>query len=152
MEFLILLGIYFLPATIAAVRGHKSAWGIFALNLLLGWTGLFWLWALIWSMSNSGQSVTQTVVVNNNQPPQPPVPQVQPIYIPVSVPAQPALSPAPAQPLVEHRQEQVLLTNQDTKECPVCAETIKAAAIKCRFCGEPQNRILIEYMPDKPNG
>lgn len=31
--------------------------------------------------------------------------------------------------------------SDDTKACPVCAETIKAAAIKCRFC----NTDLVEF-------
>ena len=26
------------------------------------------------------------------------------------------------------------MNNDDTKVCPVCAETIKKAALKCRFC------------------
>lgn len=30
---------YLLPAILAGIRGHASAWGIFALNLLLGWSG-----------------------------------------------------------------------------------------------------------------
>ena len=43
--------IYFLPAIIAFVRGHHSRVGIFLLNLLLGWSGLGWIVALIWSLT-----------------------------------------------------------------------------------------------------
>ena len=41
--------LYFLPTVIALSRGHLSALAIFLLNLFLGWTGLGWIIALIWS-------------------------------------------------------------------------------------------------------
>lgn len=61
--FVFSLVFYFIPGIIGFCRGHGSRWGIFAMNLLLGWTMLFWLWSLIWSLSNKGGS--QTLIVNN---------------------------------------------------------------------------------------
>ena len=42
---------YFVPSAIAYLRGHRSVGAIFALNLLVGWTGLGWIVMLIWSTS-----------------------------------------------------------------------------------------------------
>jgi hypothetical protein len=49
----ILVGLYFLPTVIAASRGHKNAAAILVLNLLLGWTVLGWIIALVWSFTSS---------------------------------------------------------------------------------------------------
>ena len=43
------LWIAFLPLWIARVRKHPHSLAIFLINLLLGWTLLFWLVALIWA-------------------------------------------------------------------------------------------------------
>jgi len=47
----LLLGAYFLPAIVAYRRHHHSAPAILLLDLLLGWTGIGWVLALIWSMT-----------------------------------------------------------------------------------------------------
>ena len=40
---------YFLPWLVAALRRHHNQGAIFLLNLLLGWTFLGWVGALVWS-------------------------------------------------------------------------------------------------------
>jgi hypothetical protein len=44
-----LIIIYLLPAVVANFRGHQHLMPIFLLNLLLGWTILGWVGALVWS-------------------------------------------------------------------------------------------------------
>lgn len=48
LGFLILALVYFLPAIIA--MKDKNALGIFLLTLLLGWTIIGWIGAMIWAI------------------------------------------------------------------------------------------------------
>lgn len=55
MDFLIvllMLAVYLLPALVALGRGHHQAWAITALDVLLGWTLLGWVAALVWSLTS----------------------------------------------------------------------------------------------------
>ncbi len=44
------LAVYFLPTILAAFRCHPNALAIFLVDLLLGWTFLGWIGALIWAL------------------------------------------------------------------------------------------------------
>ena len=48
---LLLVALYFLPAIAADLRRHPSAFAIGLLNLLLGWTVLGWIIALVWAVA-----------------------------------------------------------------------------------------------------
>ena len=80
--------IYFTPTFVAAKRKHRTGNSIFLVNLLLGWTALGWVAALVWSVSEN----------------------------------------------TEQKQPAAIGSSSD-RICPMCAEIIKRAAIKCKHCG-----------------
>ncbi|MBI4599286.1 superinfection immunity protein [Candidatus Uhrbacteria bacterium] len=47
--FVILFILYFMPTVIAFVAKKKDAFAISILNILLGWTFIGWVWALVWA-------------------------------------------------------------------------------------------------------
>jgi hypothetical protein len=49
---LVLLIVYLLPAINAYSKKHRSRALIMAINVLLGWTLIGWVWALAWSAGN----------------------------------------------------------------------------------------------------
>lgn len=56
-----MIAMYFLPWLIALSRQHNSCAGIFLVNLILGWTVLFWIVCLVWSLSTNTRN--QQVIV-----------------------------------------------------------------------------------------
>ena len=46
-----LIGIYILPAAVARARDHHQESAIWALNILLGWTFIGWVIALVWALT-----------------------------------------------------------------------------------------------------
>jgi hypothetical protein len=81
---LLAVAFYFLPALVASHRKHPNTNAIAVLNLLLGWSLIGWVVALVWACS-----------------------------------AFKADAP----------------TSQGAdRACPYCAETIKAAAVRCKHC------------------
>ncbi|WP_158748394.1 superinfection immunity protein [Acidobacterium sp. S8] len=47
-----MLAIYCLPTIIAVYRNHHSRVPIILVNILLGWTAIGWIIALIWSFTS----------------------------------------------------------------------------------------------------
>ena len=66
---------YWAPTIVAFARRHPSRGGIAAVNLLLGWTFLGWIAALVWALSDrthGGPSVVVHNTVTAAFPPAPP--------------------------------------------------------------------------------
>lgn len=42
--------VYFIPSFVASARNQENRFAIFALNLVLGWTVIGWIGALVWAI------------------------------------------------------------------------------------------------------
>lgn len=49
---LLILGIYLIPTFVAYSRNKESKGWILLVNIFLGWSGICWLIALLWALSN----------------------------------------------------------------------------------------------------
>lgn len=56
MLVIVFFAVYFLPSIIATNRDHKNSTSITVLNLLLGWTMIGWVIAIVWAYSDNVES------------------------------------------------------------------------------------------------
>lgn len=107
------IAVYLLPSFIAMKLDHPKVGNVLLVNLLLGWTVLGWVLALIWSFTKPpAHSPAQRLPVIEGQPPS----QMAATYAAAVAPASAATA---AGGLVA---------------CPWCAELIQPAAKICRYC------------------
>lgn len=55
------VALYTLPLCISGFRRHRHQMAIVALNLLLGWTVIGWVAALVWALMDQTKSAPPTV-------------------------------------------------------------------------------------------
>ncbi len=62
--FLVALAVYFFPTTIAMGRKSNLTAAVLIVNLFLGWTGIFWIVALVMAVLPKSQA--QTIIVQQS--------------------------------------------------------------------------------------
>ena len=55
---LVIIVLYMAPTIVAGGNHHHNTGAICALNILLGWTGIGWIAALVWALTKPPRSAT----------------------------------------------------------------------------------------------
>ena len=62
MSLIVLLAIYFLPSLVAAANERRKSKAIFLTNMLLGWTVIGWIVAMVWALNHEAPASPVTTV------------------------------------------------------------------------------------------
>ena len=120
MSFLV----YFLPSIIVGIRKSQNGCVIIIVNLLLGWTLIGWLVALIWALADSPK---RDITIQNY------VPYPSPDNGPSTQRTCPKCGRRVGQTTDKCLHCGYNLSLR-MKVCPYCREDILHTAIKCRYC------------------
>ncbi len=124
------VGLYFLPAIIGSKKHNATA--ILAVNVLLGWTVIGWIVALVWALSE-GPVPGGVPATYPNAPPNPYAPPAA--YVPPApyTPPSPYVPPTP-QPAPPYQPVTPAPAAQ-TRYCSKCGSPLRGGDKFCAGCG-----------------
>lgn len=100
------IALYLLPTIIAVNRNHNNSIPIFIFNLLLGWSFLGWVLALVWSFTDNVHKETEERFIEEKSPERTNYPKTPPTKITQEPPSksEPVFTPDPSPKIVSNSQ------------------------------------------------